>query len=198
VVDVFYYFPTLRSSSQLTLIQITDPTPGIWIVTVYGEIILEGTYQTWLPLTGMGNPSVKFVYADSYRTVTEPSVTLGVITVGAYSSDEQKRYPESSWGPTNLPSLAPDFVAPGENVTGWFPSGAGMMSGTSVSAAIAAGAAALLLEWGIVRQHNKLMNTNQIRSYIIQGCAQDSERTYPNEQWGYGRMNIFNSFMLMQ
>ncbi|MDR3240167.1 MAG: S8 family peptidase [Clostridiales bacterium] len=197
VIHIEYYTPAFRTGSQLTYIQITDPVPGIWTVTVYGDNVLGGYFHIWLPATGLGDPNVQFMYPDSYCTVTEPGVTQGVITVGAYSATSMNIHPPSSWGPTNLPTLAPDLTAPGEEVTGYFPGGPGAMSGSSVSAAIAAGACALLLEWGILDHHDAAMNTNRIKSYLIRGCHQDGDLRYPNEQWGYGRMDIFNSFIQM-
>ena len=68
------------------------------------------------------------------------------------------------------------------------------MSGTSVSCAIATGAAALLLEWGIVKSNLPSMNTIMAWSYLIQGCVQQSGFNYPNNQWGYGKLNLLNTF----
>ena len=69
-----------------------------------------------------------------------------------------------------------------------------IMSGTSVSCAIATGAAALLLEWGIVKSNLPSMNTIMAWSYLIQGCVQQSGFNYPNNQWGYGKLNLLNTF----
>lgn len=59
-------------------------------------------------------------------------------------------------GIQDYPRMAPDLVAPGVNVGGIFPSGYGTKTGTSVAAAITAGASALLLEWGIVQEISPL------------------------------------------
>ncbi|MEM5768595.1 MAG: S8 family serine peptidase, partial [Bacillota bacterium] len=107
-------------------------------------------------------------------------------------------YPRTSWGPTREPVLVPDFVAPGVNVSGFTPYGLNVMSGTSMAAAITAGACALFLQWGIVRQHDISMSTNQIRAYLIRGCDKSDEISYPNPQWGYGTLNVLQSFSLMR
>lgn len=49
-----------------------------------------------------------------------------------------------------LPIMAPDLAAPGVNVGGYYPTGYGVMTGTSISTAITAGACALMMQWGIV------------------------------------------------
>ena len=38
------------------------------------------------------------------------------------------------------------------------------------------------------------MNTIMAWSYLIQGCVQQSGFNYPNNQWGYGKLNLLNTF----
>jgi len=193
-VVVQYLFPVEGSGAQSTVIKILNPTPGIWTLTLYGDIILEGTYNIWLPLTGFADPQVEFLAAVPDCTITVPATALGPITCGAYNSRNNSLYISSSWGPTRRPTMAPDFVAPGVDVGGIYPRGYGEMSGTGVATAITAGAAALLLQWGIVEGNNRLVNTNLIKSLLISGCDRDPDVQYPSVQWGYGRMNLLNSF----
>jgi subtilisin family serine protease len=197
-VIVEYYFPSENSGSELILVKIFNATPGIWTIQVYGDIILSGTFHAYLPLTGLVSPNVEFLAPTPYYTVVVPATALGVITTGAYNQNTNTLYNKTSWGPTRLPMLSPDFVAPGADVGGVYPSGNGTMSGTSVSAAIATGACALLLQWGIIQNNNPSMNTYQARAYIIRGCTRDPSLTYPNYQWGYGRLNLFQTFNLMR
>ena len=93
---------------------------------------------------------------------------------------------------------SPDLVAPGVNVLGIYPYGEGVMSGTSVSAAITTGACALMLQWGIVEGNAPTLDTFQIKGYLIRGCRRDSASNYPNLQMGYGRLDLYNSFNLMR
>ena len=194
VVTVRYFFPNPRNGGQITWLQIVDPTPGIWAVTVYGDSIVEGFYNAWLPITGIGDPGVRFLTPSPNVTITEPATALGVLRVGAYSTYGLRLYPDSSWGPTRLPLLAPDLCAPGVDVSGIYPGGPGTMTGTSVAAAIAAGACALMLQWGIIRNNDPSINTFLIRAYFIRGCDRSPNIVYPNEQWGFGRLNLINTF----
>ncbi|MDP4120927.1 MAG: peptidase, partial [Bacillota bacterium] len=82
--------------------------------------------------------------------------------------------------------------------TGIYPSGAGKMSGTSVATAITTGASALMLEWGIVQGNQLTMTSFTIRSYLLKGCVRDMNIKYPNEQWGYGKLNLYNTFTTMR
>lgn len=94
--------------------------------------------------------------------------------------------------------LTPDLVAPGVNVGGYYPVGFGTMTGTSVSAALTAGAGALMLQWGIVNNRDPSMSTYHIRAYLIRGCTRSEDITYPNQQWGYGSLNLFQTFNMMR
>ena len=197
-VQIQYYFPYESTGSQLSVVNIFNATPGIWTITVYGDIILNGVFHAWLPLTGFVSPTVEFLSATPYYTVTCPSTMFGSISCGAYDSTTNSLLSESSWGPTRLDRMAPDLVAPGDDVVGIFPSGRGVMSGTSVAAAITAGACALMMQWGIVKKNDAALSTYQIRAYLIRGCNRSPTMVYPNTQWGYGSLNLIESFNLMR
>ena len=197
-VTITYYFPVEGSGSQFTSVRIYNATPGIWTIIVYGDIVLDGRYYSWLPLTGFVSPSVEFVTPVPNITVVVPSTAFGTITCGAYNGSTGSLYLRSSWGPTRAPYQAPDFVAPGVNVGGVYPTGSGTMDGTSAAAAIAAGACALLLQWGIVEGNDVAMSTYQARAYLIRGCTRSGNIKYPNPQWGYGTLNLMQAFNLMR
>lgn len=197
-VSVEYYFPVEGSGSQLTVVKIINATPGIWTILVYGDIVLDGTFHAWLPITGFISPNVEFLTPTPFFTIVVPATSFGVICCGAYNGKTNTLYDYSSWGPTRLPLMSPDFVAPGVNVGGVYPTGFGVMSGTSVSTAITAGACALLLQWGVVEGNDPSMSTYQAKAFIIRGCDREKTLTYPNTQWGYGKLNLINTFNLMR
>jgi len=192
-VIIQYIFPIEGSGSQLTTIKFLKPTPGIWTVTIYGDTVLDGTFNAWLPITDFVSPDVMFLSAIPSCTITVPATAVGVITCGAYSSLNNSLYVNSSWGPTRLPMMSPDFVAPGVDVEGISPSGYAKMSGTGVATAFTAGACALLLQWGVVEGNNRLLNTYLTKTLLIRGCERDEGIVYPNIQWGYGRINLLNT-----
>ena len=191
---VEYFFPLGISGVQLITVRILNPTPGIWTITLYGDIIINGRFNAWLPMTGLLSPGIEFLIPDPYTTITVPATTAGCITCGAYNDRDGSLYVNSSWGPTRVMLNKPDLVAPGVGVTGVYPMGNGIMTGTSVAAAITAGACALMLEWGIVRQNNVSLNTYRIKSFLIRGCRRDENIQYPNSKWGFGKLDLFNTF----
>lgn len=197
-VIVEYHLPTKGRGDQITRIKILQPTPGIWTITVHGEIVLSGEYHFWLPITGFTDPDNVFLMPSPNCTIVVPATAIGVIACGAYDSRNNSLYYNSSWGPTRWPMLSPDLVAPGVNVGGAFPTGYGQMSGTSVAAAITAGACALMMQWGIVDRNELSMTTERIKAYLIRGCARDMAIEYPNTQWGYGKLDLFNTLNMIR
>ena len=193
-VSIEYYYPTEGSGDQLTVIRVLQATPGIWSVTVYGDMVISGIYDAWLPVSGFLPKETEFLSADPYGTITVPAAAQGVICCGAYDHLNNSLYFRSSWGPVRTGRTAPDLTAPGVNITGYYPAGRGTMSGTSAAAAVTAGAAALLMQWGIVLRNDPSMSTYQIKTYLIRGCGRNENMIYPNDQWGYGTLDLLKSF----
>lgn len=197
-VTIEYFLPVRGSGDQNTIIKILYPTPGIWTITVHGEIILDGSYHLWLPITGFVDPDTVFITPSPYYTIVTPAAARGITTCGAYDSRNNSLYINSSWGPTRLPMTSPDLVAPGVNVGGIYPTGSGQMSGTSVSAAITTGACGLMLQWGIIDGNETTLTSSRIRAILIRGCIRTGSLEYPNPQWGYGRLNLYNSLNIIR
>lgn len=183
-----------KDANTNIVIGFKNTTQGVWDITLFGDSIISGDYWAWLPITGQVSPMVEFLKPVPENTVVIPSTALRSITCGAYNAGDNSLFVSSSWGPTRLPRIAPDFVAPGVNVRGIYPTGYGTMCGTSVAAAITSGAIALLMEWALVDGKMPSMNSDLIRSLLISGCTRESGLQYPNIKWGYGRLNLFGTF----
>lgn len=197
-VQIEYHFPVEGSGGQLTVIRILGATPGVWTIQLHGDILLNGSYHVWLPMTGFVSPTVEFLAAAPDYTVTCPASAVGVICCGAYDSANKSLYAKSSRGPAWDGRILPDLVAPGVGVRGIYPFGPGLMSGTSAAAAVLAGACALLLQWGVREGNDPAMGTYQIRAYLIRGCLRRTDMEYPNNQWGYGTIQLMQTFHLMR
>lgn len=120
--------------------------------------------------------------------------------VGAYNHHDGSLHMDSGRGPSRTGNIRPDLVAPGVNIRAPWPKnseGYAAFTGTSASAMVA-GCAALLLEWGIVRKNDPSMNTHKVRNYLI-GCAKREKNTsYPNNTWGYGKLDLSGAFNMMK
>ena len=166
-----------RDTNNTVWVGLKDATEGIWEITIFGDGIVSGNYQAWLPITGQTDGSVEFLRPVAEYTIVYPATAAKNIVCGAYNSVDGSLLASSSWGPTRLGKTAPDFTAPGVQVAGIYPDGFGTMTGTSVSAAVTAGAAALMLEWGIVKGNMPNMNGEVIRNLFIGGAARESNIT---------------------
>ena len=71
------------------------------------------------------------------------------------------------------------------------------VSGSSAAASIVAGACALLLQWGIVDKNNLSMYSIKLRSLLIYSADRDDIYEYPNEDLGYGRLNLLEVFKVL-
>lgn len=197
-ISIQYYFPIEGSGDQVTLVKILDATPGVWTITVYGDIIINGVINAWLPLTGFVSPNVEFLSSNPYSTIVYPSTGYSLIHCGAYNSLRDSLYPRSSWGPTRLETDSPDLLAPGFQVGGFYPTGYGTMDGTSAAAAITSGACALMLQWAFTEGNDFGFATSLVKAYLIRGCTRSELLEYPNPQWGYGVLNLIQSFFYMR
>lgn len=192
---VEYQLTEERTGDQRIIVRMEDPTEGIWTITIYGDLIVDGRVDVWLPREGFIKPETVFLMPDPYTTVTFPSTSIGLMTVGAYNHQSDSLYLATGRGLTRDLEMKPDLVAPGVNVIGPLPDNRfGTMTGTSVSAAITAGAAALLLEWGIVLGNDTDMYTSKVINYLIRGATRKENIRYPNREWGYGQLNLLGTF----
>lgn len=183
------------SGSQLIFLRFEKPTPGIWTIDVYSSGQNKGNFHMWLPISGFLSPDVTFLSPDPFTTITTPGNSPYTITPSAYSAYNESLYLNSSRGYTRSGQIKPDFAAPGVDVSGPnLRDGYTTRSGTSASAALTAGSSALLLEWGMKQQAYQYFFTSQIKNYLIRGADRTPDLTYPNREWGYGTLNIYQSF----
>ena len=102
---------------------------------------------------------------------------------------------DSGRGFTRNGRIKPDLAAPGVNVTAYGPDNRETaVTGTSAAAALTAGGAALLLEWGVGRGNRLTMGTLEIKQLLIRGADRSPSLLYPNRSWGYGTLNLYQAF----
>lgn len=203
-IDVDYSLVESGNGEELIFMRFTKPSPGIWTIRVYGSNILNGNFNIWANLRQFMNRDTFFLKPNPDTTLTTPSSSEKVLTVGGYDSSSQAFYPRSGRGFTNDNKIKPDIVAPAVNVFGpdvgrsaRLSGGFTRKTGTSVAAALTAGCCAQMLEWGFVKGNDVYMSGAYIKSYLIRGANRDRDITYPSRQWGYGKLDVFNSFLIL-
>ena len=78
----------------------------------------------------------------------------------------------------------------GPNLRGGFTTA----TGTSVAAAITAGACAQMVEWGMRRTPPRIFNNSELKALFIRGADRSRQALYPNREWGYGTLNVYQVF----
>ena len=73
-----------------------------------------------------------------------------------------------------------------------------MRGGSCAAAAITAGAVALMLEWQLYERKKPGIDVFQIKSLLILGAIRPDSMEYPNREWGYGQLNLYNTFEVMR
>ena len=185
-----------HSGEQLVFFRFEDPTPGVWNLRVFSseaEQSGRGLFHMWLPVTEFLDNSVTFLAPSPDVTLTEPANAQQVISVSAYNGLTGSWFPQSGRGYTKDGGIKPDLAAPGVLV----PTPLGAFSGSSMAAALAAGCVAQFMEWAAVDGNVPEVAGRGIRSYLIRGAARDDNIVYPDNRWGYGRLNINGTFEML-
>lgn len=194
-VAVDYRVVESASGYEVIFMRFINPAQGIWKIHVYSLTNIVGRYNAWLPLKQFLSGDTYFLNSNPSTTLTEPGAAERVISVGAYNHITDASYVASGRGYTATGLVKPDFVAPGVDVYG-VRAGGGYTTrtGTSVAAAHAAGAAALLLTWGVTDGNLPYMGTNEVKSVLIRGAKRENNTMYPNNIYGYGKMDVIEAF----
>lgn len=172
-------------------------TPGIWQFVLTPRKIVTGEYDLWLPSENVLNRGTAFRYPTERGTLTIPSTSQRVISVGAYDSLTFAYADFSGRGGLEGESK-PDLVAPGVDITAPTPSGIYQtFTGTSFATPFVSGAVALMMEWGIVRGNDPYLYGEKVKAYLRRGARPLPGFTeYPNPQVGYGALCLRDSLPL--
>jgi len=198
IILVDYFIVETQTGDQLILIRFMNPSPGIWKIKVYAGKISSG-FHIWLPMRGFILENTAFTNPNPYTTITTPGNALIIITANAYNHKNQSIYLNASKGFTRTNFVKPDFAAPGVNVySPLLNNRFGEESGSSLAAALTTGVAAMLLEWGIVKDNYPAMDCLQIKKFLIRGVNRDENLIYPNREWGYGTIDINGTYESLQ
>lgn len=196
---VEYAIVGTRNSMQLICLRFENPLAGIWSVEVQGNLVLGGNICCWLPLSAFLSGEVFFLRSSPDTTITMPGMSRVAITAGAYQAVGGSIYPDSGRGFSGLNAVKPDLIAPGVNVTGpVLPDQYELRSGTSISAALTAGACAQMFQWGIVENNMRYLNTTELKNLLIRGAGRDEDRVYPSPVYGYGTLNVYDALLRLR
>ena len=196
-ITVYTQIADVSAGSQFIFMRFENPMSGIWRILIRNSLDIRETFHLWLPIRGFITDETYFLRPDPDTTITDPGNARYPITVTAYDHTKNSIYIHASRGYSLSGRIKPDLAAPGVNILGASVSGRRLtrMSGTSVSAAHLAGAAAILLNWGVLNANYPYLNTPVLKSIFVRGAQRNPALTYPNREFGYGTLNLYEAFL---
>jgi hypothetical protein len=195
ILELSFAYPEERSGNELIIVRFKNPTEGIWKFILIGEVIVDGRYDAWLPQRSLLKGDTRFLSPDQYTTIVTPGNQADLITVGFYDQNNNSTVAASGLGYTTDNVVKPDLVAGGVNVlTTQVGGGLVTVSGSSVAAAVVAGACAIIMQWGVVEGNDYNMYISKVKTYLLRGVTKRYGDVYPNPEWGYGQLNLYGVF----
>lgn len=176
IVRIDYNLVEDDSGSQLIVVKLERPTAGIWTIRIYGQ---GEKYNVYLPISQFIYDNTYILEPDPNTTITDPAYAKGVITSSLYNPINGALYIDNGRGFGRSGEVKPDIS-------------------TALSSGITAGAACQFLNWGIVEEKDISLTAREIKSYMVRGALRDSAVTYPNKLWGYGKLDVYNSFQVIK
>ena len=181
------------TGAQLAFFQFERPGSGIWKIIPETLELGNGIFHIWLPMEEFLTGNVYFIRANPEYTVMEPGDTGAVVCAAYYNGKENSIAVSSGRGYTRDNRIKPDFAAPGINVTGINLKGQFVArSGSSIAVGITSGALALFMEW--LDRHGVNLDASQMKNLLILGASRKTDMNYPNQEWGYGALNLYRTF----
>ena len=203
---IYVGMPTPYSSLQ-ELFFVFLPTgayvdSGVWEWQFTPEKIVSGNYQMYLPTVALRNSGTRFFQPTPNLTLTIPSTARAVISVAAYN-DTLNAYadfsgrglPESGQIYLDSEGGKPDLAAPGVGIlAAKAGGGTDTYTGTSFAAPMVSGAAALLMEWGIIQGNDPYLYGEKVKAFLRKGAKPiRGEGSYPNNRVGWGVLCLRDS-----
>ena len=172
---------------------------GTWtlrITSIPTGKIVDGRLQFWLPSKDATSSATGFTSPSSDMTFTIPSTASSVISVSGYNSSLDVFAPFSGQGFSNTMHTKPDLCAPAVNILSTAPGGGyTIQTGTSMASPFVAGAAALLMQYGIVEGNDPFLYGEKLKAYLWKSArALPAFSKYPNEKVGWGALYLKNVF----
>lgn len=168
---------------------------GIWKINFRAFRIIDGRIDMWFP-SDLVSVNTRFLIPTADTTLTIPSATRNVISVGGYDPLNFAYADFSGRGFTRvIGQIKPDIVAPAVNIVCAAVGGGTIVrTGTSFATPFVTGAAALMMEWGIVNGNDRYLYGEKVKSYMISGAKRlPGYERWPNERLGWGALCLKDS-----
>ena len=113
-----------------------------------------------------------------------------MITTTYYQDAGNRFAGESGRGFTGKSSIKPELCTPGVDIDTIL----GKRTGSGVATALLSGLCAQFMQWAVVEGNRKWVESRELKNYLIRGAVRAPGMTYPSREWGYGQVNISETF----
>ncbi|MDE7272643.1 MAG: S8 family peptidase [Lachnospiraceae bacterium] len=189
-------------------------TSGVWRMELVPISLVTGEYRLYLPSYAARSAATGFFLPTPEMTLTIPSTARRAVTVGAYDVSRRSYADfsgrgyvysysdgrtDTSGGQQIVADVKPDLTAPGVGITVPMPNGGyEQVSGTSFATPFVTGAAALLMEWGIVRGNDRFLYGERLKASLIRGAQSlAGVPVRPDSRIGWGTLCVERSLAHM-
>ena len=172
---------------------------GTWELEMQKVYIKSGNYNLFLPSSLARSRDTAFLQPTPELTITIPATAQRVISVGAYNINYRSYAEFSGRGYVakamdhNLFFVKPELVASGVSVLTQTEAGIERVNGTSFATPFVTGAAARLMQDGIVMGNNPYLYGEKCKAYLAEHARRlPEDETDINEKTGFGALCIRN------
>lgn len=182
------------TNSEVIFLRFDRPLTGIWKINLFPVEQGDGRFHIWLPMEEFLTGEVFFLESSPECTILEPGNIQAAACVSYYDGNGGALAVSSGRGFTRTGLIKPDAAAPGINVLGLNLRGLfTRRSGSSIATALNAGAEALLMEY--LQRNGYTPDSVQLKNLLILGARKENGRVYPNREWGYGKIDVYETFL---
>lgn len=185
-----FFLPSSATRSEGTRFFRESPQVTLTIPSTAHKVISIGAYDIYTG--GVADFSGR---GYVFRQLTGNRGSEDVLSGRLQSSNRIQVSEMNSEARTLIDTVKPDLVAPGVDIeTVSARGGYTRVSGTSYATPMVAGAAALLMEWGIVRGNDPYLYGEKLKAYLIKGARPiPGEENLPDDRAGWGALCLADS-----
>lgn len=194
-VYVQYFLENKATMGQRIDFIIKNAVGGVWRINITKVSVVKGRINTWLQQDEFSVGTTGIINATPFTTLMTPATATNVIVTSSFNQINNIVMEDSGRGFTSDNRINPIISVAAKNIlTVGLDNKPIVVSGPAVSGAILTGVTTLLVQWGIVEKNDLNMYSSKIKNYLIQSTVKDPAYTYPNEQTGYGLLDIEKLF----